>query len=291
MSRWLAYSGSPIVLRDALYAPAHALIDRSLRSRPGSATTTFDGFGIGWYGAAPQPGIFRSVERTWNDANLREVAAHVTSPLFFAHIRASTGTAVQPMNCHPFRHGRWLWMHNGLVSDFTALKRDLVLDVDPSLFPYLEGQTDSEVLFFLALTLGLEDDPVAAVSGAVGLVEAAGRRRGVAYPFEGTIATTDGERTWAFRYSTGGRSPSLFVATDLATLRRMYPQLAMLQGLSADTRLVASRPLGPPPGAWKELPESSCAIIDRDELTVREFTPPRSARRQRPAHLAGSRPA
>ena len=47
-------------------------------------------------------------------------------------------------------------MHNGLIADFSALKRDLVLDVDPSLFPYIEGQTDSEVLFFLALTLGLE---------------------------------------------------------------------------------------------------------------------------------------
>ena len=134
MCRWLAYSGSPIVLQEALYAPAHSLIDQSLHSRLGAETTNGDGFGVGWYGAGETPAIFRETAPAWNDSNLREVAAHVTSPLFFAHIRASSGTAIQRTNCHPFRHGRWLFMHNGLINDFLAVKRDLLLDVDPSLF-------------------------------------------------------------------------------------------------------------------------------------------------------------
>ena len=174
MCRWLAYSGAPLLLRTALYSPAHGLIDQSLHSRMGAETTNGDGFGVGWYGpAAPGPAIFRSTEPAWNDDNLRELAGHVVSPHFFAHIRASSGTAVQQTNCHPFRHGRWLWMHNGLIDGFAAVKRDLVVDVDASLYPLIQGQTDSEVIFFLALTLGLEDDPPAAVAGAVGLVEAA----------------------------------------------------------------------------------------------------------------------
>jgi predicted glutamine amidotransferase len=49
MCRWLAYSGSPIVLQEALYAPAHSLIDQSLDSRLGAETTNGDGFGVGWY--------------------------------------------------------------------------------------------------------------------------------------------------------------------------------------------------------------------------------------------------
>ncbi len=77
----------------------------------------------------------------------------------FAHIRASSGSPVQQTNCHPFRHGRWLWMHNGVVRDFPQVKRDLVLAIDPELYPSIEGSTDSEVFFYLALTLGLEDDP------------------------------------------------------------------------------------------------------------------------------------
>ena len=257
----------------------------------GAETTNGDGYGVGWYGAAPTPAVFRSVDPAWNDANLREVAGHVTSPLFFAHIRASSGTAVQRTNCHPFRHDRWLWMHNGLINDFPAVKRDLVLEVDPSLYPSIEGQTDSEVIFYLALTLGLEHDPPTAVAGAVGLVEAAGRRRGVAHPFQGTIATTDGERLWVFRYSSEGRSRSLYLTTDVPTLRGLYPRLAVLEHLTDETRLVVSEPLGDLPGAWSELPESSYAIIAAGHADILPFSPPRSPRPQRPAHVAGARPA
>jgi hypothetical protein len=56
-------------------------------------------------------------------------AGHVRSPLFFAHLRAAIGSAVQQTNCHPFKHGRWLWMHNGFIADLAKIKRDLVLVV------------------------------------------------------------------------------------------------------------------------------------------------------------------
>ena len=291
MCRWLVYSGSPILLREALSAPAHALIEQSLHSRLGAETTNGDGFGVGWYGTKDVPAVYRGVEPAWNDANLREIAAQVTSPLFFTHIRASTGTAIQRTNCHPFRSGRWLFMHNGLVADFLAVKRDLVLDIDPSLYPSIEGQTDSEVLFHLALTFGLEDDPPAAVAATVGLVEAAGRRRGVEQPIQMAIATTDGERIWAFRYSSAGRSRSLFLTTDGPTLRRLYPSMAAPDLVPDAAHLIVSEPLGALRGAWREVPEASCVVVERGEAAILPFTPPRSARAHRPAHLAGSRPA
>ena len=156
----------------------------------GAEPTNGDGFGIGWYSASGEPGIFKSMEPAWNDRNLRELAGHIESSLFIAHVRATTGTPVQQTNCHPFRWGKWLWVHNGLISDWLTVKRDLVLAVDPALYPLIEGTTDSEVLFFLAVTLGLEDDPPGAVQRAIGLVEEVGRRHGVKYPFQGTIATT-----------------------------------------------------------------------------------------------------
>jgi predicted glutamine amidotransferase len=291
MCRWLAYSGAPILLQEALYAPAHSLVDQSMHARLGAETTNGDGFGLGWYGAVPTPALFRGTEPAWNDANLHELAAHVSSRLFFAHIRASSGTAVQQTNCHPFRHGRWLFMHNGLIADFPAVKRDLVLDVDPSLFATIEGQTDSEVLFHLALTLGLEDDPPGAVAAAVGLVEAAGRRRGVEHPIQMTVAVTDGATMWGMRYSSEGRSRTLFVTTDVPTLRRMYPSLAVLEEFSDAAHLIVSEPLGDLAGAWNEVPESSCVVVADGKAEIVPFVPPRSPRPQRPAHVAGSRPA
>ncbi len=108
----------PIPLELLVLKPVHSLIDQSLHSRMGATTTNGDGFGVGWYdGVLDEPGVYRSVHPAWNDRNLRELAAHVSSGLFFAHIRASTGTAVQETNTHPFRYGRWLFMHNGLVRD------------------------------------------------------------------------------------------------------------------------------------------------------------------------------
>ena len=207
MCRWLAYSGSPVHLDELIYKPQNSLVVQSKHSRLGAETTNGDGFGVGWYGSLDTPGVFRSTEPAWNDRNLRELSAHAASGRVFAHIRASTGSAVQQTNCHPFRYGRWLWMHNGSIADFPTVKRDLTLAVAPDLFPAIEGSTDSELLFFLALTFGLVDDPPSAVTRAVGLVEETGRRHGVAHPIQMTVATTDGETTWAFRYSSEGALP------------------------------------------------------------------------------------
>jgi predicted glutamine amidotransferase len=272
MCRWLAYSGSPILLEELLYKPDHSLIDQSLHARLGVETTNGDGFGVGWYGAnTDTPAVFRSIEPAWNDRNLREVAGHVESPLFLAHIRASTGTAVQQTNCHPFRHGRWLWVHNGLVNDYGRVKRELTLAVDDSLYPSMEGSTDSELLFYLALTLGLEDDPPGAVGRMVGLVEETGRRHGTEHPIQMTIATTDGKSVWAFRYSSEGKSRSLYYSTNMRTVREMYPERPRLQEVSDETRIIVSEPLVDLPDAWNEVPESSYGVVFGGEDELHQF--------------------
>ena len=273
MCRWLAYSGSPVLLKEALYTPAHSLVDQSLHSRLGAETTNGDGFGVGWYGDGPTPGLFHSIEPAWNDRNLHELANHVSSSHFFTHIRAAIGSAVQQTNCHPFRHEHWLFMHNGYINEFALIKRDLVLAVDPSLYAKIEGQTDTEVLFFLALTFGLQDDPPAAIERAIGLVEAVGSRLRVPHPFQGTIATTDGETTWAVRYSSEGKSRSLYYTTDVPTLRKLYPERQLLQELSTDARLIVSEPLGDVAGVWNEVPEATCGVVGRGHDEMRPFRP------------------
>ncbi|MGZ4594676.1 MAG: class II glutamine amidotransferase [Actinomycetes bacterium] len=280
MCRWLAYTGSPVLIEELLYKPQHSLVVQSMHSTLGAEATNGDGFGVGWYGAQGTPGVFRSTEPAWNDRNLRDLAAHISSGCVFAHVRASSGSPVQLTNCHPFRQGRWLWMHNGFVSRFPELKRDLALAVDPALYPTIEGSTDSEVLFFLALTFGLEDDPPTAVASAVGLVEATARKHGVPFPMQMSVATTDGEALYAFRYSTEGRSRSLFHSTDVSTLRHQYPDNPVLHDLSDDTRLVVSEPLGDLRGAWREVPEATCVVIKggREELRPFEPTGPEAVR-------------
>jgi len=273
MCRWLAYSGSPVLIEDLLYRPKHSLIDQSLHSKLGAETTNGDGFGVGWYGVGETPGVFRSIEPAWNDRNLREISRHIDSPLVFAHIRAAIGSVVQQTNCHPFRYGRWLFMHNGFIGEFSKVKRDLVLAVDPTLYESIEGSSDTEVFFFLALTFGLEDDPPAAVEAAVGLIEDVGRRHGVEQPIQMTVATTDGKRVWGFRYSSVRDSRSLFYSTDVATLRTLYPEVEILHEVSDESRLIVSEPIGDLPGAWNEVPESSYGVVDEGQDELRPFTP------------------
>jgi len=273
MCRWMAYSGSPVLLEELLIKPTHSLIDQSLHSRLGAETTNGDGFGLGWYGTGERPAVYHSVAPAWNDRNLVELADHLVSPLFFAHIRASTGGAIQQTNCHPFRHGRWLWMHNGLIREFSTVKRDLALAVDPSLYAEIEGSTDTEVFFFLALTFGLEEDPPAAVEKAVGFIEKTGRTHGVEHPIQMTVATTDGTGLWAFRYSSEGSSRSLFCSTNVATLRAQYPDNPALHELSEETCLVVSEPLGDLAGAWNEIPESSYAVVHEGQEELHPFSP------------------
>ncbi|HXV57474.1 MAG TPA: class II glutamine amidotransferase [Gaiellaceae bacterium] len=276
MCRWLAYHGDPIPIEALVFRRQHSLIDQSLRSRLGATTTNGDGFGLGWYDlGGGTPGVYRSVHPAWNDRNLRELAAHIVSPLFFAHIRASTGTAVQETNAHPFRHGRWLFMHNGLVREFPRVRRDLLLAVEPELVPEIEGSTDSELLFHLALTFGLEDDPGTALERMAGLVEDVGEEHGIEHPLQMSVAVTDGERIVAARYSSEGDSRSLYFSTRADVLKKQYPDIPELQRLSDDARAIVSEPLGDLVGAWNEVPESSLGIVQRGGDELRPFTPRR----------------
>ena len=118
MCRWLAYSGPPLRLDAILFKPENSLIQQSLRAQRSRSVTNGDGFGVGWYSDEPGPGVFRDIHPAWNYENLRNLAEQIRARLFFAHVRASTGTTTSRSNCHPFRHGDWLFMHNGQIGSF-----------------------------------------------------------------------------------------------------------------------------------------------------------------------------
>ena len=261
MCRWMAWHGQPVLLDDLLFKTQHGLIDQSLHSRLGAETTNGDGFGVGWYGVGGTPGVYRSVQPAWGDANLRHLAGHIESPLFLSHVRATSGTAIQQSNCHPFSHGRWLFVHNGVVGDFHTLRRDLVLVIDPELFPEIEGSTDSEVLFLLALTFGLESDPLTALEHVIGIVEQTARNHGLEPAIQASIGVSDGEFLWAVRYASAEEPRSLFVSADAATIRHLHPENDRVQRLRDGDRLIVSEPFADLPGAWDEVPPSTAMTV------------------------------
>jgi predicted glutamine amidotransferase len=277
MCRWLAYTGNTLEASAVILDAQHSLVAQSLDSPLGAETVNGDGFGFGWYPenttAGTEPAFFHSIEPAWNDQNLRELTRHIHSPLFFSHVRAAAGPPIQQTNCHPFRYQNWMFMHNGFLGDFAAVKRDLTFAVDPSLYPQILGTTDSEVLFYLALTFGLQADPVAAVAKAIRTVESVGREHGVRFPMQGTLAVTDGVTVWAFRYSSAGHTRTLFHSADVDTLREMYPDIDRLKLFGSSAHLIVSEPLNDLPGVFIEVPESTVAVVDASGYHHQPFLP------------------
>ncbi|MCR2783386.1 MULTISPECIES: class II glutamine amidotransferase [unclassified Microbacterium] len=285
MCRWIAYLGSALPLEDILVRPDHSLIDQSLLARelylPGTAMasqfrehafpTNGDGFGVAWAGRRDTPGQYRQTTPAWDSDNLRHLAAEIESGCFLAHVRAAPGGTIAEQNSHPFVHGRWMFQHNGEISGFADLKRELTMAVAPELYPFIRGTTDSEVCFFLALTYGLATDPVAALRRMVERVETARRDHGTSGAFRGAMCVSDGDRLVVLRWSSPDATqlppPSLFHSAGPETL---HVGEGRTEQLPRDAQLVVSEPLELhwSRRRWQEIPASTIGVITRDAAPV-----------------------
>jgi glutamine amidotransferase len=210
MCRWIAYKGSPRYLASLVTEPEHSLIDQSLNAAEAKSVTNGDGFGLGWYGERPEPGLYREVLPAWSDENLKHLARQIRSPLFFAHVRAATGTATTRANCHPFAHGRHLFMHNGQIGGYCRVRRRLEQRLPDELFPFRAGTTDSELIFLLAIAAGLAADPIGVMGRVLAEVLDEMRAAGVTEALRFTATLADGETLYAFRYASDQRAPTLY---------------------------------------------------------------------------------
>ena len=270
MCRWLAYSGAPIHIDEVLFKTDHSLIDQSLRAKVSRETTNGDGFGIGWYGKRDVPGVYKDIRPAWNDNNLQALAEQIESPMFLAHVRATTGTPVQRTNCHPFSYAKWLFLHNGLVNDYPRLRRDLTFGISPELFPQISGTTDSELMFLLALTFGMEGDVRAGISRMAGFVEQVAEEHGVENPLQMTLGISDGESLYAVRYSSEGKSRTLFHSASRDATMDIAPDAGRF---SKDARAIVSEPLTDLEEEWVPVPESSFLTIRKGVVSCEPFAP------------------
>ena len=244
MCRWLAYRGRPVLMEALVTQPDHSLIAQSLRADECKAVTNGDGFGVGWYGERAEPGLFRDLRPAWSDENLKAICAHVRSGLFFAHVRATTGSAVSRANCHPFAVGRHMFMHNGQIGGFEKIKRRVEALIPDEFYGARLGSTDSEALFLIALANGLAHDPVGAMAATLTRIAALMRAAGIEEALRLTAAVADGEPLVAFRGASDRKAPSLYY-----------------QEANGDL-LVVSEPLDSDRAGWTEIPQA-CALVAR----------------------------
>lgn len=258
-------------MESLLFEPEDNLIDQSLSSRSAETPTNGDGFGVGWYGKRDRPGLFHSIRPAWNDSNLRDLAANIESHLFMAHVRATSLATVQETNCHPFRYNNWLFVHNGEIFEIEKFRRELMIAVAPEYFENMLGSTDSELMFHLALTFGLEKDPIGAMQRMVGFVEKVGKKNHVPESVWMTIGLSDGKTLWGFRYASDGNAPTLYHSREVSELVKINPKIH--DSFSDAARVIVSEPVGKFKEMWTEVPQSSYLIIQNGHIESKPFTP------------------
>ena len=178
---------------------------------------------------------------------------------------------VQETNCHPFRHKNWLYVHNGEIFGVEAIRQDLTVAVAKELYTEILGTTDSEVMFYLALTFGLESEPLRALARMAGFVEEKARSKGIEESLWMTLGVSDGNNIYAVRYASDGNAPTLYYSRDIESFRRDHPDLP--GGLSPSSRFVVSEPGGKYGDLWIEVPQSSCLRVCHGKVEIIPFKP------------------
>jgi glutamine amidotransferase len=244
MCRFTAYRGAPTFLDALVCAPRRSLLRQAQHAEQAKVRIHGDGVGIGWYGERETPGRYREAVPAWSDENLLSLCGALRSHLFFAHVRAATGTPTARANCHPFAHGRWLFMHNGQVAGYANLRRELEARLPDALYAARSGTTDSELLFLLLMArIEAGEEVIAAATQVLKTVAACMHEAGVTGPLRFTAALTDGRTLYAFRTANDAKPPSLYL------------------GAQAGGTVVASEPLDDD-GTWRAVPDDHAVVID-----------------------------
>lgn len=246
MCRWLAYAGDPVFLDSLLFDTKHSLIEQSLHARQSVSAINGDGFGVGWYGEREKPGLFRDILPAWNDRNLKSLAHQIRSGLFFAHVRASTGTPVSRDNCHPFSYQNWLFMHNGQIGNYRDVRHGLEMQLDGKLFARRFGSTDSELIFLLMIQNGLDHDPLSAIRQTLAQTIDAMDQAGATSPLRFTACLSNGKDIFAIRYATDPHAPSLYSCTENGAI------------------LIASEPLSEDGNNWCSLSQGTVLKVNSE---------------------------
>ena len=274
MCRWIAYIGQPIFLDSLVTQPKHSLVEQSLNSKlnitPAGKllSTNGDGFGIGWYDKRPDPGVFKDDVPAWHDENLKNLCHQVQSHIFFAHVRATTTGEIQRTNCHPFHYKHWLFQHNGHVTDFENIRRELQMEIAPELYPYLKGTTDSETFFLLALTYGLVSRPKEALQAMVSRVLEALIRTDPDGALNLSCALSDGQSLYTLRFSHNEDAMTLFYSTDIHCFDDFEGSNSCMPNNST---VVVSEPLDKASEKWTEIPNNTFTTINGQSVNTETF--------------------
>ena len=304
MCRLMAYLGTPLLASDLITKPKHSILVQSHSANervqsiglPGSLNA--DGFGIGWYTCPNKsditPCTFTSISPAWSNPNLTKLCQKVESGLLFAHVRAAyPGIPVAEINCHPFHHGRYMWMHNGGIARFRRLRRKLLDTLSDEVYETVcSFHSDSAVCFSLFLERLYDGTPdwntrqrstdelLAHVEAVIVMVTAVGREQEAADAAAGVepggpedassllnFVVSDGRSLVATRYASRDDATPASLYYALGSAFEARPQTKDYGFRRNDKRaracIVASEPVTSASSDWVAVPPQHALVVTR----------------------------
>nr|POE72921.1 putative glutamine amidotransferase dug3 [Quercus suber] len=287
--------------------------DQLVRAR--NSLLNVDGLGVAWYTSSNadfergdtgesgggvqkeglRPAMYKTVTPPLQDLNFKSICSNTDSRVVFAHIRAASGTPIVNVNNHPFIFGRHTFMHNGVVPDFTIIKREMCNRMSDAAFAGINGGTDSEhvaALYLTYLTKAGGPESFEAEYSAEEMAESL--RRAIATvielqlrflgkkarPNSLNLCATDGIKLVAYRFRNHvtEEPPSLYWSTKAGTtLNRKYQdhpdgdevsETLRATGMSAQSHgkhlIVASEPSTYKSADWHLIGKNQCLLAAPD---------------------------
>jgi glutamine amidotransferase len=135
-----------------------------------------------------------------------------------------------------------MFMHNGMIGNWTRLRRRVEELIPDEFYGSRVGTTDSEAVFLAILGAGGDKDPVGATSQTLATLSEMVTTDGKKEPLRFTAALANGRDLYAFRYSANDNANSLY-----------YRE-------SSESVVVVSEPLDTERGHWKPVPPGHVLI-------------------------------
>lgn len=292
MCRVLAYLGEPVPMEDLLYATDGSLL-RQVYDSEHLRMLNLGGFGM----AAWVPGVQRQAEpvlyRTRAlptfDRNLHSLARQLEPTALLAHIRGvpyADASVVEDRNVHPFAYqgAPFVLAMNGTLGRFDEMRFDLLKHIRPEFARQIEGTTDTEWVYALALSQLAEDgsEPIyervgRALTRALQLLQEARAQRAIAFSSPINLLASDGtfvvavRQTFDYGWYENDDPPPTY-AFDFVSLwfttggswRCADGEWLMEASTGPLSLIVASEPLTKDPTSWLEVPEYSMLTAWRE---------------------------
>jgi glutamine amidotransferase len=143
-------------------------------------------------------------------------------------------------------------MHNGLIGNWSRLRRKVEALIPDEVYGSRIGTTDSEAVFLAILGAGGDKDPVGATARVLATITDMVSNKGYREPLRFTAALTNGRDLYAFRYSANDTANTLY-----------YRE-------SGGNVIVVSEPLDADRAHWKPVPPSHVVVARGDEPVLLE---------------------